>query len=175
MKSLKINQINWVNVIYAIIGLSFLIFAFNEIATGAVFMAVAVAAVPKLKFAISEGTTKSGKSCLLVDTNGLRIEKEQYKELMQNVTLLGGFGFQKYSDEHGKRLLAFMNISRDDLNGLLTGYNWAPKAKKANSAKQTTKQNKTAKKAAIADISNEITKEEFEAFKKFQALLKATA
>lgn len=172
---MKTFKINWSNVVYAIIGLSFLLFAYYEIATGAVFMAVVATAIPKkLKFSITEGVTKSGKSCLLVDTNGLRIEKEQYKELMQNVTLLGGFGFQKYSEEHGKRLLAFMNVSKDDLNGLLTGYNWAPKVKKANSTKRATKQSKSAKKTAMTDITTEITKEELQAFRKFQALLKSS-
>lgn len=167
MRTLK--SINWLNVVYTIIGLSFLFFVAYEVTTGAVFMAVAVAAIPKLKFSISGGETKSGKSCLLVDTNGLRIEKEQYKELMQNVTLLGGFGFQKYSAEHGKRLLAFMNVSREDLNGLLTSYNWTPKqakqAKKTNSAKKAT----NPKKAAIADM--EISKEDLKALKALQALL----
>lgn len=100
----------------------------------------------KALFTISEGTTSTGKNCLILQLNEFRLSKEAFTELRESVSLAGGFSFM----QKGKP--AYMKIDKETLNSLLINLPktaWVKPEKKAE--KPTKGKKETAKVESSTD------------------------
>lgn len=135
---------------------------------------VTVATKPAIQ--IIESTTKAGKKCLVIDTD-LRLSIEDFKTLMADIQLAGGYGFTKFFPELGKRsLIAAVTIDEPTFNALILQYDWKqpePKAPKAPKGKGASKGAKKSRETHNTNNSNTIDPSMVEMFSKFQAFLSA--
>lgn len=125
-------------------------------------------AIATTKPQIFASETNTGKPCLAILTDK-RLSTEDFKELMLNIQIAGGYGFVKFFAEHKTRLIAATKIDRETLESLVSSYVWLTPEKKAVTAKTPTKPitTKTVKKEQPTIDPN------YAAFLKWQADLKA--
>lgn len=102
-------------------------------------------------FTIIEGTTQSGKKVLSALTKK-RLSIEDFKDLMSDITLAGGYGFTKFYPEHKTKLISATGLTPELFTDLLNQYNWTDPTPKQKSAKSEAK---AAKIKAKHDLTNE--------------------
>ena len=108
------------------------------------------------QFSIVNVTTdKNKKPCLLVETS-LRLEKDDFLKLRNDITLAGGFMFGAKVD--GKyRSLCVSKLDEKTLNSLLLSYKWVKAEPKVKAEKPSAKK---------ADILAKLSPEQIEAILK---------
>lgn len=122
-----------------------------------------VATIQRNFFPTIEGQTNGGKKCFALVTD-LRLSTDNFKKLMADISLAGGYGFMKFHAETKKRFITVTGIDGGTLSSLAAQYEWtAPEPKvvkvaKKDITKQTGKgpnQTKTedAKQQALKDIA----------------------
>jgi hypothetical protein len=125
-------------------------------------------------FPVFESQTSGGKKCIVLQTDK-RLSVPDFKQLMADITLAGGYGFMKFYPEHKARYITATGIDGHTLQSLAAQYVWTVaepkvKAEKSGKASNTKKDKQTeAKQQAITDIDPVL----FAQFQAFQAMLKA--
>lgn len=121
--------------------------------------------ITKALFSIVEGVTKSGFKCFGVLTD-LRISNEDFKSLMHEITIAGGYGFMKFYPDHKTKLISAMGIEKGLFSDLLEQYNWTKPEPKQPKVKATSKK-VSAKEAGLSNEDIELFKQ-FKLFKQMQ-------
>ena len=110
---------------------------------------VAVKLATLLAFTVIEGVTSSGKKCYSALTTK-RLSIDDFKSLMHDITLAGGYGFTKFYPEHKAKLISCTGLEATMFNDLCNQYTWnEPQPKESKETK------KSAKKAAKVDLKAE--------------------
>lgn len=78
---------------------------------------------PVNQITIFAGETSTGKPCLAVLTD-LRLSPEDFKDLMLNIQIAGGYGFLKFYPEHKTKLISATKVDRETFTSLVKAYNW---------------------------------------------------
>jgi hypothetical protein len=83
---------------------------------------------------VKAAQTAKGKACLSIVTDK-RLSKEDFRDLMLNIQLAGGYGFLAFVPELKGKFISAVRISETDLKSLVNAYVWnEPETKEVKAA-----------------------------------------
>jgi hypothetical protein len=80
---------------------------------------------------VIESQTDKGKKCVALISGDLRLSTDDFKALMTDIRVAGGFGFMKFFAEHNARLITATGIDVNTFAALCAQYTWAKPADKS--------------------------------------------